>query len=198
MIAAIFMASCVNEKVVFMKETSESKVELDPKVENNRQYVIKTQIYKNDNVWACPQVTVIEKQNAVIKLVEERFIPKEWSTPKVESMEKSRTYIPATPVFKEPTEFGIILKISAHGTETLNSKKWVHLKGELICREGESSKTVPKDKIEALNDYAYSHSTDVSVCSLFLKDKSTKEWKFISGKNNYKVKFEISEITRKS
>lgn len=193
LILALVLVSCVNERVLLLKETSAAKIELSQNDKNRKVYAIKSKIFRNNEIWACPLVTVIENQQAVVKIVNERYIPIEWSTPKVENKEKTKTFYPATPVFDKPTEFGVILKLSAMKAETLNSEKWVHLKGELICREGEKDKSINEDKLETLNNYAYSYSTDQSVFSVFLKDTEPKEWQFVSGKNKYTVKFEVSE-----
>lgn len=188
------VTSCTTNKVTVIKQMPDEAVQKEAVEPNEKQFMIKTVIYKNDEIWVSPHVVVNEGKEANIRIVKEQFLPQKWTSPKVSKKEGREIYQPASPVFDDPTFFGFTLKVFAERAETFNSNDWIHIQGNFTNRESGATKKFDKDKIEVLNNYVDSYTTDTGLYSLFVKDNSYKQWDFKSGNNDYKIKFFVKEV----
>ena len=141
-----------------------------------------------------PQIMVNEGRKARIRVGNEKFLPKEWVSPVVNESEGEIVFTPSLPVFDEPTLFGFEMELTVTKTRSLNSDKWVHIQGIFLNREEEVYKMIEPEKTEVLNNFGTSYTADHSHFSMFVKNNSTKNWSFVSGKNEYDLKFYVKQM----
>lgn len=188
------VTSCTTSNVTVIKQMPDKAVQSELVNPSERQFRIQTEIYKNGEIWVSPHVVVNEGKEANIRIVREQFIPQKWTSPKIFEKDGREVYQPASPVFDGPTEFGFNLNLIVERAQTFNSNDWIHIQGNFTNRESGVTKGFEKEKIEVLNNYVDSYTTDTGLYSLFVKDSSFKLWEFKSGKNDYKVKFYAKEV----
>ena len=188
------LVSCTSSRIIISKQMPDSYVEVDEPDKQQRQFLIKVQIKKNDEVWMTPQINLNEGKLATVRVGDEKFLPIKWNSPEIVQKDDQRVFRSASPVFDKSLLFGFEMELFASRVETLNSKSWVHLQGRFTNREEEVQKVLTPEKIEVLNNFASSHTTDTNQFSFFIKDNSIKAWSFVSGKNEYDLKFYVKEI----
>ena len=185
-----------------------TKVENKPEV---KQFSIQTKIYQEKDVLSAPQVTVIEGNQAIIRIVEERYLPMSWDSPKAINEKGNLTLQPPIPNFGDALDFGITLEATANSVNIDSLDDMIHIQGKVILSEipitnsTEDNSVIPKTtdntqltkqlkKEVILKDYIGSYKTDTCLYSIFIKDKSTRKMKFKSGDKNYIVEFTVMEV----
>ena len=158
------------------------------------QFSIATKIYEDKNTLSSPQVTVIEGQEATIRVIEERYLPNGWESPKT-ILEKGKTNLmPPTPTFDDPKEFGVTLQVKANKVNIKSINKTIHVQGKIVLTDSPVLQSFDFEKNPLLREHIHNFSDDICYYSLFIKDGASRKVKFKSGDKEYVVEFTVTEI----
>jgi len=158
------------------------------------QFMIQTKIYQGSDVLSAPMVTVLEGKQAVIRIVEERYLPVAWESPNSEMLDGNIVQSPPMPIFKDPKDFGITLDITANKIDIDSVENTIHIQGKTIFRNSPNVQNPKFQKNKLLTEHLHSYSEDFFNYSLFIKNGGTRKVNFKTGKNTYTVEFTVKEI----
>ena len=122
LIITIFIASLVNA---------------ESKKEEIRQFMIKTKITEEGNLLSAPSVITQVNNEAIIRIVTEKYLPKNWDI-------DTETMLPK-PSFDNPTDFGFIQKVTIKELKK-DGQKLTLLHGELVLRSEENTPELTVEK----------------------------------------------------
>ena len=158
-----------------------SNRDLEQTLPKEKQFSIETKICQGDDILSNPQVTVLEGKKAVIRIVQEKFLPSQW---------RSLTH----PAEMEAMEFGIRLETVAVKIPSNDEKAIIHLQGMVVLSEEPIEEESNFNGDKELLEQALSFSEDTCLYSFYIKDGSTKELKFKAGDKEYTVSFTVHEL----
>ncbi|MDD7987284.1 M56 family metallopeptidase [Lentisphaera marina] len=139
-----------------------------------KQILIKSQFIEGeDKVLSAPSVMTEEDSTAIIRVVQEKYLPESWEKPRFKEKQGNLSFTPAKPIFGDITDIGVSLEVKPSLLEHPKFSGQVHLSGKVILIKMVDSKiTQVKIHEEQTSNVVMATETQEAIFSLLTtKDK---------------------------
>jgi len=120
-------------------------------VEESKRAVISSRFIqgaKKQELISSPKVITTLGQTAVIRIVEERHLPKGWDKAKTQNLKGKKVFVPALPQFGGPTDIGLSLQVTPETVQHPTKGEVLYLHGKITISEMVDSKVSQLGKKE--------------------------------------------------
>ena len=156
--------------------------------ETKKQFLIITTITVDKETLSSPMVVTKVGEEAEIRIVKEKYLPKDWSA-------DIETMLPK-PSFDDPTDFGIAQKAIIKETEK-DGQKLTLLHGEFILRaEGNTPKLTSEIPDDSSKSYLFFQTEKKVYFAFDMSSREKVSYTFEEAGKSYQVDMEISEVIR--
>jgi len=154
-----------------------SEIAKEPGAINNegiKKIIIKSQFIQGDNeILSAPTVVTQEDHTAIIRVVEEKYLPEAWEKPEIKTNNGELHLYPAKPVFGESSDIGVSLELSPSLLEHPKFSGQIHLSGKIkLSKIADSKISQIKHNDGSMDNHVVATETKEAIFTLVTaKDK---------------------------